>query len=776
MKKRLFFLLFLLPVLIQAQRNDFRSDSISISKISLHITPDLSTKTIRGEAILFIRAKLNNVVRIRLDLLRMQIMKLECPNLTSTYFYNDSLIFLNFGTALIKDSIYQLTIVYQGTPMQDASAWGGWYWNGNYAFNLGVGFKSIPHNLGRAWFPCIDNFKSKQAFDISISCPQNLKAISNGVLISQIDTGIYSTYSYHLPQPIPAYLASCNIGPYTLLMDSFTSIDQRKLYTRIACEAKDTQKVALSFQKLKATISHFETLFGPYPFEVAGYSLVPFNSGAMEHATNIAYPIYAADGSFNYETLWAHELSHMWWGDNITCASAEEMWINEGWASYCERLFTEHFYGEAAYHQSIDNNHRYCLQFAHLKDSGYYALDNVPQAFTYGVHSYQKGCDMIHGLRFLDTALFFAGCRKLHAERRFTAISTDTLLSYFGSAVSRTPNLYFKNKDYVSNKLESTKITINNPTSTDYHTKIATYSIYPYLGYKFPIRIDYLDSLNQRQQIVSDYASPGGYYNFAYLTHPNFRVFFDMQNLIPDANTSQYYWIKNSGSVNYDNEICNVVVSQVTDSAMLYINRSWDFTNGSSTKTGIQANTRGFWTVDGLQLQKLKGSIRFHYQGGAPISFSGLESVDYGFITKSEDSLVLLYREKYLDDWQVVNTAVKSAGTLTDKKGSFLVNEIRRGQYCIGQYNYQKTGLANTNTESTIKVYPNPSKGLLNVDFELGEGGGMMELIDLHGQIIFNQQLNEEKNTVSTTSIAKGIYVLRVQNAEQVFYKKIIID
>jgi aminopeptidase N len=47
---------------------------------------------------------------------------------------------------------------------------------------------------------------------------------------------------------------------------------------------------------------------------------VPFNGGAMEHAGNIAYPLFAINGNLAYETLFAHELSHMWWGDAVTCA------------------------------------------------------------------------------------------------------------------------------------------------------------------------------------------------------------------------------------------------------------------------------------------------------------------------------------------------------------------------------------------------------------------------------------------------------------------------
>ena len=65
----------------------------------------------------------------------------------------------------------------------------------------------------------------------------------------------------------------------------------------------------------------------------------------MEHVANIAYPSYAVDGLLNWETLWAHELSHNWWGNMVKCLVSPEMWLNEGWAVYSEKLFIENLYG-----------------------------------------------------------------------------------------------------------------------------------------------------------------------------------------------------------------------------------------------------------------------------------------------------------------------------------------------------------------------------------------------------------------------------------------------
>ena len=124
----------------------------------------------------------------------------------------------------------------------------------------------------------------------------------------------------------------------------------------------------------------------------------------MEHATNIAYPRYAiANGDKTSETLFAHELAHHWWGNTITCKTQEDMWLNEGWASYSERLFLEAVYGKKAYEDDIEANHHSVLQFAHVLDEAVLPVSGIGHANTYGRHVYDKGARSI--ISFLASGL-----------------------------------------------------------------------------------------------------------------------------------------------------------------------------------------------------------------------------------------------------------------------------------------------------------------------------------------------------------------------------------
>ena len=106
-----------------------------------------------------------------------------------------------------------------------------------------------------------------------------------------------------------------------------------------------------------------------------------------------------------------HELFHHWFGDLITCERPEEMWINEGFADYSEALLMEWLYTTEinnTYADYIRDEHINILQNLAKQDGGLYALDNVPQDQTYGMHSYHKGGQVIHTLRYyMGDSLFF---------------------------------------------------------------------------------------------------------------------------------------------------------------------------------------------------------------------------------------------------------------------------------------------------------------------------------------------------------------------------------
>ena len=193
-----------------------RSDTIDILKytVNLNIT-DFTTDTIRGNTIVKFVPKMNNINTISLDLLHMTIDSIEIStaNLTSTY--TDTLLIVNLPVTYNVGDTSDLIVYYHGKPQMDPSGWGGFYFQSGYAFNLGVGFGANPHNFGRAWFPCFDNFVERSKYEFNITTNNAKIAYCNGALANDTTIGSLRTRKWILNEEIPSYLASVSISNYT---------------------------------------------------------------------------------------------------------------------------------------------------------------------------------------------------------------------------------------------------------------------------------------------------------------------------------------------------------------------------------------------------------------------------------------------------------------------------------------------------------------------------------------------------------------------------------
>ncbi|MFM7311306.1 MAG: M1 family aminopeptidase, partial [Flavobacteriales bacterium] len=297
-------------------------------------------------------------------------------------------LYINYA-ALAGDTIF-VRVHYQGSPQTDAT-WGGVYFSSGYAFNLGVAFTSVPHNFGRVLYPCLDNFIERSTYDFNIITTPDRRAYCSGVLLG-VDTLANANRIHHwsLTVPIPSYLVGVAVSSYSHVEQSYSSVDGDQIPMWLVARPVDTTDMKLSMVHLPEAMGAFEDRFGSYNWPRVGFVAVPFNAGAMEHATNIAYPLFAVDGTTTYETLFAHELSHHWWGDWVTCRTASDMWLNEGWARFCEALFLEATYGSQAYRDEIRANHKDVLLYAHRNDGARLPVSGIPSEVAYGDHVYNK--------------------------------------------------------------------------------------------------------------------------------------------------------------------------------------------------------------------------------------------------------------------------------------------------------------------------------------------------------------------------------------------------
>ena len=741
-------------------------------EVNLEIT-DFTNKTIRGNVELTIKSKVNFLSIVRLYLLKMNIEHIYVDdNEVSIYEYNDTII--NIQLPDVKDigDTFRVNIYYNGMPQSATEGWGGFIWTNNKCFNIGVSLYDIPHSFGRAWLPCTEDFRDKATFHFTIytSWPLNHMAICNGTLKSVIDyCSGKRKCEWELLSPIPVYLASVAVGEYTAVNDTLFYEDYN-IPIQIWVSPQDTQKARLTFKNLKEILKFFIDRFGEYRWEKVGYVAVPFDKGAMEHATNIAIPNAIINGSTSYEKLIAHELAHHWFGNLLTCSKAEEMWINEGWTTFTEFLYDENFKGKEEYLKNKRKMLYDVLRYSHIEESGLHPLNNVPQQYTYGITTYNKGALVVSNLRyFLKDSLFFSSIKKLLTAYSYGNINSFELANYLDSITQKNVSEFFDNwvykpgfPHYFVDSFKIEKINLKYRCIVYTSEKLYGRSTISELGIT---EVTFFDSLwNQYNYEIT--LENGFSVDTILLDFNPIAIFTDFSEKYSDAKTIDYKIIKNTGNVSFNNVHFTGTVISLQDSALVRVVHHWvkpdDFKNPIP---GLILSKKRYWTIEGIFDENFIMKGKFNYSKN--ISGTGL---DDELITNSIDSLVLLYRKDASCDWQLIKfTRVGNA-----YNGFLIVDTLKKGDYALGIWNWNEWYSINENFyQQDIKIYPNPTSLEISVNFPFKKGDKIM-IYDINGKEIFNKKIKNETDIckINTSNLHNGIYILKIICNEKIYTTK----
>lgn len=767
---------------------DSRKDSFDISETHIHLSlKNISSKSIAGYTELKIRSVSTALSGVMLDLL-----KLSCDSVFEgaekrAFIQTDSQLTVLFSNHKYLNDSFVLRVFYHGQPQSDAQ-WGGFYFNGQYAFNMGVGFASIPHSLGRVWFPCVDDFAERSLFQFHITTDSGFMAVCNGMPApATLNTDSSLTWHWYMNQPIPAYLASVAVSQYTLLTLPYQG-KEKNFDIMIAAQAADTGRARASTINLGKALRLFEERFTPYPFERAGYVLVPFTNGAMEHATNISYPIGFMDGGLTYESVMAHELAHMWWGDLATCRTAQDMWLNEGWASYCEALFFENIYGKQAYHDDIKSKLMEVLRFAHAKDGDAWAMNAIPLQKTYGMHVYEKGALMAHALRsYMGDSAFFKACNSYLTRYRFTDVSSYELRDEFQKHTSVNITRFFDDWIFRPGFADLTIVTYEVTPS------VSTNSV------KIKVRQNtrFTGSLYANLPLLITVFSKDGRKELFTFTHNGYEQEYPLQvsadfipafvllnenHLLPLACTYDMQTIKNTGSRTFGNGLLSINVQSIKDSARVLVEHHW--TEAEQKITGnsrIRVSNYRYWRVEGDFDSSFAVQANFDYNGSTPSNFNG-GWLDHTLNIANEDSVVLLYRRNASEAWTIHNSYNKlDGGNKTDKIGRLRTNMLLKGEYTIGKYDptssVEKTFLQEPEAK-IMEVFPNPAQSLIYVSFNFNPNNGNLSIYDSSGRLLKSQNLQSgnPKTELSLSGLNPGFYILHFSDNERRICDTFVIE
>ena len=340
---------------------------------------------------------------------------------------NGNLRTVAMPTALIQNSMFTAQVFYHGQPTPGA----GFFTRGlnnqsSPTWGTQVTYTLSQPYMAMDWWPTKQSLTDKiDSADIWITVASNLKAGSNGVLQNVTPMpGSKMRYEWKTKYPIDHYLLSAAVAPYVdySFFVKFPGSNDSMLFQNYVYSNPSTLPYWKSqIDSVGGMIQYFSQLFGRYPFwqEKYGHCMAPLGGG-MEHQT------MTTQGTFS-TTLSAHELGHQWFGDHVTCGSWKDIWLNEGFASYLEYIYVDHFRGAPQAYNYMLDKHNSVLQ----KPDGSVYVDDTTDAnriFSSRL-TYNKGGAIVHSLRFVfnNDSLFFQMLR--------------TYQNQFGGKTATTPDL-----------------------------------------------------------------------------------------------------------------------------------------------------------------------------------------------------------------------------------------------------------------------------------------------------------------------------------------------
>lgn len=761
-----------------------RSDTIDILNyhINLDIT-DVASSSISGFTTVTFTPKLNNVSSINLDLLQLIVDSVTHNNNALTWTYNDTLLQISLPASYSPSDTEQVNVYYHGSPQMDQSGWGGFYFQAGYAFNLGVGFQADPHNYGRVWFPCFDNFVERSSYDFTIRTKAPKTSHCNGALISETliapDTLVRH---WRLNEEIPTYLACVAVADYVTVNQIHQGLNG-PIPIELAAVAADTTNLKNSFIHLPDAIDAYENSFGPYLWNKVGYSLVPFSSGAMEHASNIAYPRLAANGTMALETLMAHELSHHWWGDLATCETAEDMWINEGMATYSEHLFLEHVYGHPTYIQTVKENIEELVHYAHINENGYRAVSGIPHQYTYGDHVYRKGAAVAHTMRgYLGDSLFFAGLKAFLAAHQFTHVNSTDMMNFLTTSTGVNMTDFFD--DWVFNGgwphfyVDSLQVSgSGGSVQAVAYIQQRTKGASDFFS-NVPMEITFMDAdfNTYTESFVAD-----GQFMIRPFTVPFAPVYHTLNydNKIAQAVGDEKMWIKGTGMTVLDLSHANLIVNSVTDSIFLRVEHNWVGTDNQGLNPAhIRFSPNHFWRVDGVLKPGFDAGIRFYYDGRLTTSNGG-GYFDHDLLGLDEDSVILMYRRKPGENWREHPSYIfNKLGSASTKFGFVETDTLMPGEYAFAYGDRISLGQEEFSPEyKGLKIYPNPTRSELHFLFpDAWINTATVRLFDSKGALVLTKDTVLNGESVDVLSLGPGFYTAKVVSGKQSWTGKVMIS
>ncbi|MFT4062408.1 MAG: M1 family aminopeptidase [Edaphocola sp.] len=421
---------------------DAREDDYDVKYVHLDLNVGNASTAVAGKATTIAQAlaDMDSYVFELIPAYAIDSLKIDGLVYTAT---GDSVVrVVDLAATLTVGSQFTAEVWYHGAPQ-----------SGTDFFTTGIRTQanqfgdSITYTLSEPygaadWWPCKQALQDKiDSCDVWLTVDTGLKAGSNGLLANTtpMPNGKLR-YEWHEGYPIDYYLISLAVAhyrDYSYYMHFDGSSDSMLFQNYVYDNDTFFAQQKTNIDTTPAIINFFSSLVGRYPFhqEKYGHCITPLGGG-MEHQTMTT--LGGFDGS-----LVAHELAHQWFGDLVTCGTWQDIWLNEGFASYFDYLFVNHFRGADAAKERMEAIHSNVLS---ATDGSVYCTDttDVGRIFN-GRLTYDKGAAVIHTLRYVvdDDSLFFNSLQEYLIAFGHGTATTEQFKAFVAQKTSLNLDTFF---------------------------------------------------------------------------------------------------------------------------------------------------------------------------------------------------------------------------------------------------------------------------------------------------------------------------------------------